>query len=172
MTGGNYTAALGLFNQSVRLDPYSVRAWSGRGDAFAALGMSTEAVNAYDRAIRLDPSDAGLWSRKGVLQMAMGDFNASVASFDKALAQNPNLDAVKRTRTVAMERAAGIGITPEPSPGVTVPEPGGTANQSVASDDSTVPTRTAPLSPAAWLAGTALAAAAAGFSAQRGRRRP
>lgn len=169
MAIGNYTAALDLFNESVRLDPYSVRAWSGRGDAFAVLGMTAEAMNAYDRAIRLDPSDAGLWSRKGLLQMAMGDFNASVASFDKALAQNPNLDAVKRNRTMALERAAGIGIAPEPSPTVTVLESRTTSIRSVASEGTPVPTRTAPFSPAAWLAGTALAAAAAGFSARRGR---
>ncbi|MDD1718708.1 MAG: tetratricopeptide repeat protein, partial [Methanoregulaceae archaeon] len=66
---GNLTTSLDAYNMSLRIDPYSTKAWSGKGDVLTALGNYTEALSAYDRVIRLDPGDEKAWIKKGGIFM-------------------------------------------------------------------------------------------------------
>jgi tetratricopeptide (TPR) repeat protein len=60
----NWEWALDDYSVAIFLDPRCVKAYVGRGDAFAAEGRCDLSIEAYNEAIRLDPSQAAALREK------------------------------------------------------------------------------------------------------------
>src|SRR5262244_408347 len=67
LQSGKPGAALGLFEQALRLDPVSADATSNLGMTLAMLGRSDEALVLFDKAHVLNPSDGQILNSRGSL---------------------------------------------------------------------------------------------------------
>jgi tetratricopeptide (TPR) repeat protein len=124
---GLYDEALVEYQKSTVYDPYSSRAWKGKGMTLQALGRPDEAVVAFQRALKLDPSDVATQVLLGDAYLDAGEYEEAVGQYTKALGMNPNLQGVTQKLSAASTLALGIvelpEETPEPAPEETTPAP-------------------------------------------------
>jgi Tfp pilus assembly protein PilF len=85
---GNYPAALGDADHSLKLDPLNAAALQHRGNALFALNRLDEAKSAYEQALKLIPGDAGVWNNLGATLDAMGRPAEALQAFHRATACN------------------------------------------------------------------------------------
>ena len=99
---GMYNESLAAYNNSLRLDPYAKKTWTGKGDVLARIGDNAGVVVAFKKVTILDPSDAEAWFRIGYAYSEEGDYNASVDAYTRALAINPHYSEAERNRTLVL----------------------------------------------------------------------
>jgi len=102
LQSGKPGAALGLFEQALRLDPVSADATSNLGMTLAMLGRSDEALVLFDKAHALNPSDGQILNSRGSLLLQLGRAEIALVSFDQALRLAPRQPAVRLNRGVAL----------------------------------------------------------------------
>jgi len=105
---GDLNQSLSTMNKSLSIDPYSVRAWTIKGDVLSAMGRYEEAVRAYSQVLHLDPSDGSAAAKKGDALMNAGKYQDAIVSYDRAITMNPGLTGIQVNRSVANELASGI----------------------------------------------------------------
>jgi tetratricopeptide (TPR) repeat protein len=88
---GQYSAALGGYDDAVRCNPNFTQAWCNRGVVQQALGSFEAALASYDRAIALDPADALAHSNRGSVLQVLRRWAEALAADDCALGLDPRL---------------------------------------------------------------------------------
>ncbi|HNL86506.1 MAG TPA: tetratricopeptide repeat protein, partial [Methanoregulaceae archaeon] len=127
--------------KAISSDPFSFRAWKGKGTALLSLNRTVEAEKAFGKALKLDPGDASVYALLGDARFAGGDYADAAEQYLKALAMNPNLAGIpeKLSASYAAEQSlvTGENSTSGNVSGTTSP----TEIQTVAmvNDTSTIP---------------------------------
>ncbi len=83
--------AAGAFQEAVRVQPKSGRAWRFLGIALQESGNAIKAKEALGSAISLDPGDAVAWHQLGLMDSAEGRLKDAAAKAAKAMALDPDL---------------------------------------------------------------------------------
>ncbi len=76
--------AMRSFDQSLKLEPKNVRAWTGRGLVFLQLGRHEEESECFRRSLDMDSSDPGLWLLYVNALRAAGREDEAAAHLEKA----------------------------------------------------------------------------------------
>ena len=139
---GLYNDSLDAYQTALRLDPYALKSWTGKGRVLLALGLPAGAVDAFGRAIRLDPGNAAVYVGLGDALAADGRYEEAVENFLKALAMNPNLPGVREKISGAEGAMAAALQTAEPTPVVTTPAAVVTTTEPVTDPPETIPETT------------------------------
>jgi tetratricopeptide (TPR) repeat protein len=105
---GSYNESLVAYEKSITYDPYTLKAWIGKGKVLLALDRPADAADAFIRAIRLDPSNTDGLILLGDALNASGSFEDAIASYTRALAMNPNLAGVEDK--IALSETAKIMV--------------------------------------------------------------
>ncbi len=91
----DYESAIADYNEAIRLDPKSAKAYNNRGNAYAAKGNNDRAIADYTEAIRLDPNKGGSavigggFNNRGFAYYAKGDYDRAIADYDEAIRLDP-----------------------------------------------------------------------------------
>ncbi len=85
VTGGNFTAAIALYNEAIRLKPDFPYAYNERGVAQDNLGQYEDAIASFNEAIRLKPDFPDAYNNRGKAQCNLGQYEDAIASFDSGL---------------------------------------------------------------------------------------
>ncbi len=159
-----YNESLDAYDRAIRLDPYALKSWTGKGRALLALGRPADAVGVYERAIKLDPGNTAAYVGLGDALAAAGRYEEAVENFLKALAMNPKLSGVREKITAAEAAMAAALQTPEVTPEVTSHPESVTPTETVTLPAETLPGTTVVTgTPQAGISGF-LAILAAGFA--------
>ncbi len=82
---GDWTNALSLATEAIKVDPQNPQCYYVRGRFHAVRREHTQAVADFDRALALEPRAAEIYQLRGLEQFRLGHFQESVADFDKVL---------------------------------------------------------------------------------------
>jgi len=82
--------AVDVFNQALGVDPKSVEALFGRGDAYLQDEQYTAAMKDLTRAIELDPDHARARSLRGDVELVQGNYTEALADYRKAVEAAPS----------------------------------------------------------------------------------
>ena len=86
----DYSHAILLYDQAIRLDPEYAEAYNNRGYAYYWSGDSAQAIAEYSRAIELRSNYAYAYNNRGAAYMASGHPRQAISDFDRALALQPD----------------------------------------------------------------------------------
>jgi tetratricopeptide (TPR) repeat protein len=86
---GRFERALGLFEESVRLDPAGSEAHFLLGYCYQNLGRFYDAIGAYRQAARLNPGNSEAQYLLGIAYSKLLCFQDAAESFEKVLLQDP-----------------------------------------------------------------------------------
>lgn len=140
-TKGQYNESLAAYEKAISYDPFSLKAWKGKGNALLSLNRTVEAGNALRQALKLDPGDASIYVLLGDARFASGQYADAAEQYLKALAMNPNLagipDKLSAAYTAEQSLVTGENSTSGNVSDTTIP----TEIQTVAmvNDTSTIP---------------------------------
>ena len=124
LMAGRPAAALGLYDDALRLEPAFVPALRGRSFAFQALGRPAEVVEACERALAHLPDDVGLHYNRGIGLRMLGRLTEAEASLRRAIALQPEqggshgalgivLEALGRLDEARDEFRAALELNPD-----------------------------------------------------------
>src|SRR5436305_1023473 len=82
-------AALGSYNEAIRLDPNNARAYFGRGNVWIEKKQFDPAVADFSEAIRLDPNDPATYFNRGNAWREKKDYEQAIADFSEAIRLDP-----------------------------------------------------------------------------------
>jgi len=85
-----YEEALVAYDQAIRLDPNSARAYNNKGFILNELTRYQEGLEAYEQSIRLDPNSADAYINKGVAFNRLERYEEAVAAYEEAIRIDPN----------------------------------------------------------------------------------
>ncbi len=86
---GDGVAALGEYEEVLRMDPTSVDATFCRATVLQDLGRGGEAIGAYETVLKHDPKHAAAANNLGVIYRDGGNPAAALAAFQQAVAADP-----------------------------------------------------------------------------------
>lgn len=84
-----WRAAARAFQELLREEPHSARAWSLLGMSLAHLGQGAEAEAALSRALALQPQDGEAWFHLGVARSLRQEWSSAVTAYRRAVALAP-----------------------------------------------------------------------------------
>jgi protein O-mannosyl-transferase len=88
-TKGDFSAAIGDYNQAVLLNPEFYEALCNRGYVYKALGDLPAALTDFNVAISMHPEFADAYNNRGGILYAQQDFQSAILDFTKALEIKP-----------------------------------------------------------------------------------
>jgi tetratricopeptide (TPR) repeat protein len=91
MARSDMRAALGKFEQVVRIAPDFAEGWNKRATVHYLLGNYTESLDDIERTLKLEPRHFGALSGRGLVFLEMEDMKAALESFEAALKVYPKL---------------------------------------------------------------------------------
>ena len=80
---GEYSEAVELFSESIRLSP-SISALNNRAFCYTALNKSKKAIDDYTEILKIDKNQAVAYMRRGQLYFNQGDFESAKTDLQKA----------------------------------------------------------------------------------------
>ena len=86
-----YDQAIDDYNEAIRLNPKSVRAYNSRGNAWSRKLDYDRAIADYDKAIQLDPQFAKAYSNRGAAWSKKVNYDRAIADEDEAIRLDPQL---------------------------------------------------------------------------------
>jgi tetratricopeptide (TPR) repeat protein len=105
---GNYSAAIGQYDEAIRLAPRDSAAVLSRAEAYTQIEMYAQARVDFDRAIALglrrDTDRFAVYFGRGYANIRLGDDVAAVRDFDAALSLQPRMVNALVWRGYARER--------------------------------------------------------------------
>lgn len=87
---GRYEEALGLFRQSIELDPANYRVLYHIGNSLMYVGNYDEAVRALERSVELNPRDGEVWGCLGRAYERSGDMEHAIDAYSLAVQHAPD----------------------------------------------------------------------------------
>ena len=103
---GMYKEAIEYYDQVIKINRQSTKAFNNRGVAKARLGNYKEAIQDYDKAIEINPQYADAYNNRGNAKVGLDNHTESLQDFDKAIEINPQNAIAYNNRGVAK---AGLG---------------------------------------------------------------
>jgi len=88
---GNSKAAVGAFEQAVRINPKSVTALRSFAASLKTSGNVSRSEQILNRALDLAPLDASTWNQYAMLEADLGRTGRAIEKLQKALALDPDL---------------------------------------------------------------------------------
>jgi tetratricopeptide (TPR) repeat protein len=89
LAAGQAQAALGLYDEALRLDPDFMPALQGRCQVFQALGRPAQVIAACEQALARSPDDAGLLYSRAVGLRLLSRWSEAEAGFRRVIALRP-----------------------------------------------------------------------------------
>ena len=84
-------AALGKFEQIVKIAPGFAEGWNKRATVYYLLGNFSGSLHDIERTLKLEPRHFGALSGRGLVLLELEDMNAALESFEAALQVYPKL---------------------------------------------------------------------------------
>lgn len=81
----DYECAIADFDEAIRIDPRSAKAYDRRGSYYSARADYDRAIADYSQAIRIDPKDTYHLVTRSLAYRAKGDVDLAIADCDEAL---------------------------------------------------------------------------------------
>lgn len=103
MQQGNYSEAIGYFDNAFKLKPSSDAILYEKGRALRKLGHPQEAIKCYDTALATNPREVGLWFNKGNALRDMARWEEAINCYDKALEIKPDFFGAQLNKQNALE---------------------------------------------------------------------
>jgi len=100
---GKREEALACYDDALKLDPKSARAWFNKGVSLFAASRPKDAIECYQQALKLDPKSEQAWSNLGVALKSSGDIDQAIACYDRALKSNPRYPQAWINKGVALK---------------------------------------------------------------------
>lgn len=91
MARRDYRAALGKFDQIVKIAPDYAEGWNKRATVLYLLGDFARSLHDIDRTLKLEPRHFGALSGRGLVYIELDDEKRALESFEAALKIHPNL---------------------------------------------------------------------------------
>jgi lipoprotein NlpI len=82
-------AAIGAFNEAIRIDPKYAPAYYNRGFAYSLQNKPDEAISDYSQAIQIDPKYKEAYYQRGSLQGQKGNFDEAISDFSEVIKLDP-----------------------------------------------------------------------------------
>jgi tetratricopeptide (TPR) repeat protein len=95
MARSDIRAALGKFDQIVKIAPDFAEGWNKRATVHYLLGNYTESLDDIERTLRLEPRHFGALSGRGLVLLQLEDMKAALESFESALKIHPKLSGAR-----------------------------------------------------------------------------
>jgi lipoprotein NlpI len=86
---GDLDAAIGAFNEAIRINPKYAPAYDNRGFAYSLQKMPDEAISNYSQAIQIDPQYKEAYYQRGSLNGQRGNFSQAVNDFSEVIKLDP-----------------------------------------------------------------------------------
>ena len=86
---GDWTNALALATEAIKVDPRDPQCYYVRGRFYALRREHAQSVADFDQALALEPRAAEIYQLRGVEQFKLAHFRESVTDFDKVLELKP-----------------------------------------------------------------------------------
>lgn len=100
----NYTEALRLLNEALKLDPESAPVLNNIGVALCGAGRHLEGMQAMQRALQIEPDFADACANIGRAMCDTGRLAEAVPFYDRALALEPEAADMHHQRAVALDK--------------------------------------------------------------------
>ena len=110
LTFNDHAAALGAFDEIVRLAPGFAEGWNKRATVHYLLGNLDASAADIERTLALEPRHFGALSGLGLVRLAQGDEAEALAAFEAALAVHPHLPGADTHIKELRERVKGKRI--------------------------------------------------------------
>ncbi len=110
MAFSDHAAALGAFDQIVRLAPGFAEGWNKRATVRYLLGDYAASAADIERTLALEPRHFGALSGLGLVRLAQGDEAAALEAFEAALEVHPHLAGADTHIKELRERVKGKRI--------------------------------------------------------------
>lgn len=108
LAGATPSAASGLFEHAIQVNPRDGRSWSGLAMARMVVGELGEASRAFRKAVAFMPGHVGTWIAFGWCQVLTKDPEAALQSFEAALALDGNFGESHGAAAVALARLGRV----------------------------------------------------------------
>ena len=89
---GRYRAAIGNFDEAIRLNPDFAPSYNSRGVAKGSLYLNEEAILDYSRAIEIESSNACYFLNRGISKANLKQFQEALKDLDYAIKLWPRFD--------------------------------------------------------------------------------
>jgi len=86
---GDWTNALALATEAIKVDPRDPQCYYVRGRFYALRREHARSVADFDQALALEPRAAQIYRLRGIEQFKLAHFQESVADFDKVIELKP-----------------------------------------------------------------------------------
>ena len=81
---GDHENAIEAYDEAIRLNPQSAKAYNNRGIAYGELSQYERAIEDFDEAIRLNPQEPGAYFNRGIAYRLLGQQELADRDFAKA----------------------------------------------------------------------------------------
>ena len=106
MSRNDMRAALGKFDQIVKIAPDFAEGWNKRATVHYLLGNYQESLHNIEKTLKLEPRHFGALSGRGLVYSALEQWRPALESFEKALEVNPHMTGA-RTNAEAIRQQIG-----------------------------------------------------------------
>jgi len=114
--GGNYDAAIYLFNKAIELNPSNQYLYNDRGLCYVAVGEIDTAISDFSKAVELEPDFAKAYYNRGLAYFEQGKQNRTdpndkaIADFNAAIGLDPNFADAYYQRGLCYSGVGHAGI--------------------------------------------------------------
>ncbi|MGI6414289.1 MAG: tetratricopeptide repeat protein [Thermoguttaceae bacterium] len=104
---GDFEAALAEFEEVIRIDPNSAKAYDRRAKLYLKKGELDKAIADYGELIRLDPKAPSNYQARACILLDKGEFDRAAADLSNAIALSPSSELDSWLMLAAARLAAG-----------------------------------------------------------------
>ena len=98
---GCFQEAIAHYDETIRLNPNVISAYSNRGGTHIKIGKYEEAIADYDVVIDFKPRDANPYNMRGFSKFCLGRHEEAIADFDEAIDIDPEFAEAYSNRGTA-----------------------------------------------------------------------
>jgi tetratricopeptide (TPR) repeat protein len=98
---GDFAAAIGEYDEAIRLNPNLAAAYHNRADAYDEIEYYDKAIADYTRAIKIEPDNANIYIGRGFSYHHKGDYDKAIADYTRAIKIEPDIAYAYYSRALA-----------------------------------------------------------------------